>query len=235
MYRNPFRSPTGRVLRLGRSCFACRRLRSVACRSHEPLRRIGADRRRSPTGSSRSGPTCDPSPATAHGLDLAFVVMVPRRAGRLSLTSEAVTLGNWFATLSVHRGDWDRRPYTDVGDAFFTEVADFALNVDTVQPMELAFTDLVFKQREATRWSISISSSRRRPGPIRRGGCCEKNMWSTALLQQLLTVVMGPGLRRGDEEGYDRATASLPHIIPIRLRHDLPAVLWTPSSPPDSR
>jgi hypothetical protein len=92
-------------------------------------------------------------------VDLAFSVNVPRRAGRLGLTSEAITLGNWFATLNVHRGDWDRRPYTDVGDAFFTEVADFTLDVDTVQPMELAFTGSL-KQREGNRWSILAENVR---------------------------------------------------------------------------
>ena len=85
MYRNPFRSPTGRVLRLGRSCFACHRLRSVACRSHAPLRRIRAARRRSPAGSSRSRSNLRSSPATTR-VNIAFVVMVPRRSGRLGLT-----------------------------------------------------------------------------------------------------------------------------------------------------
>jgi hypothetical protein len=75
------------------------------------------------------------------------------------VTSEAITLGNWFATLTVHRGDWDRRPYTDVGDAFFTEVADFAVDVDTVQPMELAFTGSL-KQRDGTHWSIVAENVR---------------------------------------------------------------------------
>jgi hypothetical protein len=91
--------------------------------------------------------------------DLAFSIYVPRRPGRLGLTSEAVTLGNWFATLSVHRGNWDRRPYTDVGDAFFTEVADFTVDVDTLQSMELAFTGRL-KQREGTRWSILAENVR---------------------------------------------------------------------------
>jgi hypothetical protein len=91
--------------------------------------------------------------------NLAFSMQVPRRAGRLGVTPVSITLGNWFATLSVHRGDWDRRPYTDVGDAFFTEVADFALNIETVQPIELAFTGTL-KQREGTRWSIVAENVR---------------------------------------------------------------------------
>jgi hypothetical protein len=91
--------------------------------------------------------------------EVAFSVNVPRRPGRLGLTSQAITLGNWFATLSVHRGDWDRRPYTDVGDAFFTEVADFTVEVDTLRPMELAFTGSL-KQRDGTRWSIVAENVR---------------------------------------------------------------------------
>jgi hypothetical protein len=98
-------------------------------------------------------------PGDRAGVDVAFSANIPRQAGRLGITSEAITLGNWFATLSVHRGDWDRRPYTEVGDAFFTEVADFQVDVDTVQPMELAFTGTL-KQRDGTRWSILAQNVR---------------------------------------------------------------------------
>ena len=41
-------------------------------------------------------------------------------------------------------------------------------------------------------------SSRRRPGPIRRGGYCLAR-WSSACPRQHPPVVMGPGLRRDDD------------------------------------
>jgi Peptidase family M1 domain len=98
-------------------------------------------------------------PGQSGRADLNFSVNVPRQAGRLGITAEAIALGNWFATLSVHRGDWDRRPYTDVGDAFFTEVANFQLHIDTLQPLELAFTGIL-QQHDGTRWTIIAQNVR---------------------------------------------------------------------------
>ncbi|MFN0073505.1 MAG: M1 family metallopeptidase [Chloroflexota bacterium] len=92
-------------------------------------------------------------------VEMSYSVNVPRRPGRLGLTAKAITLGNWYASLSVHRGDWDRRPFIDVGDAFYTEVADYQLEIETLQPMELAFTG-VLKRREGTRWSIQAENVR---------------------------------------------------------------------------
>ena len=51
--------------------------------------------------------------------------------------------------------------------------------------------------RECEVVSIHLSS-RRTPGPIRRGGD-HLARWSTTLLQQLTFVVMGPGVRRDDK------------------------------------
>src|SRR5439155_24937766 len=54
------------------------------------------------------------------------------------------------------------------------------------------------KSRREIAKSYSLpTSSLRKQGPIRRGGSYLKR-WSTALLQQLLTVVMGPCVRRDD-------------------------------------
>jgi hypothetical protein len=98
-------------------------------------------------------------PGSSTRVSINYNVSVPRQSGRLGLTSQSIMLGNWFATLGVHRGDWDRRPYTDVGDAFFTEVADFQLEIDTVQPMELAFTGTLV-QRIGNHWSIRAENVR---------------------------------------------------------------------------
>src|SRR5262245_33654235 len=56
-------------------------------------------------------------------------------------------------------------------------------------------------------------SSRRRPGPIRRGGNYLAR-WLSALRQQRPAVVMGPGLRRGDKSPHRPLGLDLP------LRHD---------------
>src|SRR5262249_42753680 len=49
-----------------------------------------------------------------------------------------IALGNWFPTLAVYRGDWDRHQYTDVGDSFVTEVSDFDVRLSSTVPVVVA-------------------------------------------------------------------------------------------------
>lgn len=98
-------------------------------------------------------------PAGTADLSVEFTLQVPRAAGRLGRTSQAMALGNWFPTLATHRGDWDRRQYVDVGDAFVTEVANFDVEIRTLQPVEVAHTGQLVS-RDGTRWRMSASGVR---------------------------------------------------------------------------
>ncbi|MCC7369811.1 MAG: M1 family metallopeptidase [Chloroflexi bacterium] len=66
--------------------------------------------------------------------DLAFSLQIPNTPGRLAKTPRGITMGYWFPMLTVHRGEWDRRPFIDVGDATFSEVAGFDVTVTTSEP-----------------------------------------------------------------------------------------------------
>jgi hypothetical protein len=81
---------------------------------------------------------------------LAYQLSVPRKPGRLSAGTRVLTLGNWFPTLAPHRGDWDRHQYTDVGDAFVTEVADFDVQLSTSIPVVVAASGRVLEQNGAS-------------------------------------------------------------------------------------
>jgi hypothetical protein len=87
-------------------------------------------------------PTALQPGATAE-IGLRFSLAVPRRPGRLSAGQRSLALGNWFPTLAVHRGEWDRHQYTDVGDAFITEVADFDVRLTSSIPLQVATTGRV--------------------------------------------------------------------------------------------
>ncbi len=91
------------------------------------------------------------APGATTQVELRFTLAVPRGDGRLSATSRALVLGYWFPLLAVHRGDWDRRPFVDVGDATFSEVADFDLTVTTSSPAHVAATGERVEQ-EGRRW-----------------------------------------------------------------------------------
>ena len=96
--------------------------------------------------------------ATAE-IDLRYTVRLPRVAGRISATGQAITLGRWFPILSVHHGDWDRRQYVDVGDAFFTAVADYDVTLTTSRPLVVAATGQAV-ERDGTRWRFVASGIR---------------------------------------------------------------------------
>lgn len=82
-------------------------------------------------------------PGTSAVVELRYQLQVPRAPGRLSASQRVIALGNWFPTLAVHRGDWDRHQYTDVGDSFVTEPADFDVQLTTSVPLVVAATGRV--------------------------------------------------------------------------------------------
>jgi hypothetical protein len=92
-------------------------------------------------------------------IELSYSISLPRGAGRLAATSRSVALGNWFPILAVHRGDWDRRQYVDVGDAFFTEVADYYVTLDLSRTALVAATGRAVEQGPL-RWRFEALSVR---------------------------------------------------------------------------
>ncbi len=55
---------------------------------------------------------------------------LPPSDGRYGAADGVLVLGNWYPMLAVFRnGDWERHQYTPIGDAFFSEVADYDVTV----------------------------------------------------------------------------------------------------------
>jgi hypothetical protein len=79
-------------------------------------------------------------PGQSIQVDLGYTLGVPRAPGRMTATPRSMALGYWFPMLAVHRGDWDRRQFVDVGDAVFSEIADFDLTVTTSTPAHVVAT-----------------------------------------------------------------------------------------------
>ncbi|MFN8524307.1 MAG: M1 family aminopeptidase [Chloroflexota bacterium] len=78
-----------------------------------------------------------PVPMPAEGrrtATLEYELRVPRRADRFGAQPGSVVLGSFVALLAIHEGDWDRRPYTEVGDAFYSENASWDVTVRTSAP-----------------------------------------------------------------------------------------------------
>jgi aminopeptidase N len=80
------------------------------------------------------------APGTTTTVALTFTLHVPNEPGRLSATARGMTLGSWFPLLAVHREDWDRRQFVEVGDAIFSEVADYDVTIATTTPAQVVAT-----------------------------------------------------------------------------------------------
>jgi hypothetical protein len=99
------------------------------------------------------------SPGAVADARLVWELHVPRTPGRLTATNELLALGNWYPTLAVHHGDWDRRPFQEIGDAFFTETADYDVHLDLSRQAEVAFTGNLIEQT-GNHWEITAHDVR---------------------------------------------------------------------------
>lgn len=98
-------------------------------------------------------------PGGSTQIEVRYSLAVPRSPGRITASPRSMALGYWFPMLAVHRGDWDRRPFVDVGDAFHSEVADFDLTVTTSSPAHVVATGQRVEQ-QAQRWRFQASGVR---------------------------------------------------------------------------
>ncbi|MCL4370956.1 MAG: M1 family metallopeptidase, partial [Chloroflexi bacterium] len=71
-------------------------------------------------------------------VELRYRIVVPPSGGRFGRGQGILALGNWFPVLAVYQDGWDRHQYVDVGDAFFTEVADFDVAVTADTPVTIS-------------------------------------------------------------------------------------------------
>jgi Peptidase family M1 domain len=112
------------------------------------------------TGSVIELPLAAPIPTDADAdVHLVWLLTVPRTPNRLSASNDTLSLGNWFPTLAVHHGDWDRRPFQEIGDAFYTESADYAVSLDLSRAATVAFTGDVVEHHD-THWQLTADDVR---------------------------------------------------------------------------
>jgi hypothetical protein len=84
---------------------------------------------------------------------------VPPRPGRLGASGGVLSLGNWVPTLARYRDGWERHQYSEVGDPFVTELADYDLRLITSRPLVIAANGEISGQSPT---SFEISAPARR-------------------------------------------------------------------------
>ncbi len=64
-------------------------------------------------------------------LDMQYTLTIPGIANRYGYVKECYNLGNFIATPALfENGNWLVQPYIDIGDAFYTEIADYKVKID---------------------------------------------------------------------------------------------------------
>lgn len=79
--------------------------------------------------------------ASPRRIQLDFAMKLPHNDGRMSYDDHAIWLGNWLPILAVHeQAGWRLDAYEPVGDPFYSEIADYEVNVTYPAGYQLAST-----------------------------------------------------------------------------------------------
>ena len=74
-------------------------------------------------------------------VDIALAARLPEWPERFGVWDDVVLLGNWIPTVAVRQSDeWRLDPFGRVGDPFFSEVADYTVDLEVDRDVELVGT-----------------------------------------------------------------------------------------------
>ncbi|MBI4302107.1 MAG: M1 family metallopeptidase [Chloroflexi bacterium] len=100
---------------------------------------------------------------------LTFQLQIPHQGGRYGVAERIITLGNWYPVLAPYRGPrlalagapegWARYPHTEMGDPFFTQVADYKVALTTSSAATVAHTGNLVSHQENT-WNLEAQGVR---------------------------------------------------------------------------
>jgi len=99
------------------------------------------------------------SPGAWATVALGFSLAVPHQPGRFGVGARTIALGNWFPIVVPYRDGWFRHQYVDVGDAFFTEVADFDVTLSADVDISAAHSGTLVSH-DGRRWTFHAGSVR---------------------------------------------------------------------------
>ena len=100
-------------------------------------------------------------PDTSAKIVMSFKETVPSPGNiRYGYSDGILALGNWFPVLAVYRQDgWDRHHYSNVGDPFFTETADYQVTVHADPHVVIAHTGAFAKYHDG-QWEFHANDVR---------------------------------------------------------------------------
>ena len=74
-------------------------------------------------------------------IDMKYTVKIPENADRFGYYKDTYNLGNALITPAIYEdGQWLKQPYIDLGDAFYTEIADYRVSINAPKDYLIAST-----------------------------------------------------------------------------------------------
>jgi hypothetical protein len=81
-------------------------------------------------------------------LQIAFDVVIPRRADRFGYDDGVMSLGHWYPMLAVYDDEgWNLDPYVALGDAFYSDVANYTVNLTLPEDVLVAATGIAAERQ----------------------------------------------------------------------------------------
>ena len=90
---------------------------------------------------------------------LQFRLQVPPGDGRYGAGLGVIALGDWYPILAVYRDGWQRVAYSDIGDPYFSEVADYDVYVAASSPALVAASGYAVSH-DARNWHFRAQRAR---------------------------------------------------------------------------
>lgn len=83
------------------------------------------------------------SPGEEVNLEIQFQLQVPKNNGRLSYDEHGIWLGNWLPIVAEYDDrDWYLDPYYPIGDPFYSDVANYTIEIELPRNYQLASTGI---------------------------------------------------------------------------------------------
>lgn len=72
-------------------------------------------------------------------IEMDYFVKLPSSMGRFGYTEDKINFGNWYPVLSIYDEDgWSKDPYYALGDPFYTDIANYDVNITVDEEIVLA-------------------------------------------------------------------------------------------------
>ena len=149
-------------------------------------------------------------PEARADLTLDFTVTVPSRPDRFGMYQDLMVLGHWYPELCVYDDEgWHADPYVPLGDAYYSEAANFTLNLTLPETVTVAATGVEVARRAYSDGSLTLTyeAGAARDMTVVLGPVLE--MVSTTVGQTTINSFYLPGDQVGGQRALDVAAGSV--------------------------